>query len=186
MEVSVGISNHHVHLTDNDFKKLFGNLELEIKRKLNQPGQFASNLTVDIKGPKGILENLRVLGPNRDYTQVEVSKTDCYKIGIDAPVRDSGDLEGASVVSIIGPNGIVEKPCAIIADRHIHVDKNILKENSLVGIKEVSVKILGEKSGIINHVRLKESKEAYFELHLDTDDGNAFLLKQGDIVEIIL
>ena len=186
MEVSVGISNHHVHLTNDDFKILFGDIKLEIARNLTQPGQFASNLTVNIKGPKGLLENLRVLGPNRNYTQVEVSKTDCYKLGIDAPVRDSGDLKDACIVTIIGPEGQIQKPCAIIADRHIHVDKNILKEKGLEEIKEVSVKIPGEKSGIINHVRLKETETAYFELHLDTDDGNAFLLKQGDIVEIIL
>ncbi len=185
MKVKVGISNHHVHLTYDDYKVLFGDHELTKRNDLNQPGQFASNERVTIVGPKGSLDNIIIVGPTRLYTQVEISKTDCYKLGIDAPVRDSGDLDGSSIVTIIGPNGKIVKPCCIIANRHIHVDKNILKEKNLLGINEVSVKINGEKSGIINHVHLKETESAYFEIHLDMDDGNAFLLQNGDEVEII-
>lgn len=185
MKVKVGISNHHVHLNKKDYNVLFKEKKMEIRNKLNQPNQFASTLTVKIVGPKGFLENVRVLGPIRNYTQVEVSKTDCYKLGINAPIRNSGDLKESSTVKIIGPYGEIEKECAIIATRHIHVDKNILKEKKLEGIKEVCIKISGEKSGIIEHVYLKETESANFELHLDTDDGNAFLLNQGDIVEII-
>ena len=185
MKVSVGISNRHVHLNDEDYNILFKDTKMEVRNELTQPHQFASTLTVDIVGPKNKIEKVRVLGPNRDYTQVEVSKTDCYKLGIDAPIRDSGDLEGSSIIKIIGPFGEIEKECGIIATRHIHVDKEIIKEKGLEGIKEVKIKIDGEKSGIIEHVHLKETESAYFELHLDTDDGNAFLLKQGDIVEII-
>ncbi|MBR3660439.1 MAG: propanediol utilization protein [Bacilli bacterium] len=185
MKVSVGISNHHVHLTRIDYEILFGKKDLSIRNMLNQPGQFSSNEKVTIIGPKGKLENLVIVGPFRDYTQVEVSKTDSYKLGINPPVRDSGDLNDASVVTIVGPLGKIEKSCAIIANRHIHVDKNILEKKSLTGYKEVSVRISGEKSGIIEHVELKESETAYFEMHLDTDDANAFLLKNNDEVEII-
>lgn len=184
MQVSVGISNHHVHLSENDLKLLFDE-ELEIRNELKQPGQFASNQLVDIIGPKGEIKGLRVLGPARSYTQVEVSKTDCYKLGINAPIRDSGDLEGASVLKIIGPKGEVEKSCGIIATRHIHLTLEMKKEKGLENLDEVSVKIPGPKGGILNHVHLKVSNEAYFEMHLDTDDGNAFLLKNDDIVEII-
>ena len=185
MKVKVGISNHHLHLTDEDYKILFGEHKLTKRNDLNQPGQFACQERVTIIGPKSSIENVIIVGPTRNYTQVEVSKTDCYKLGIDAPVRDSGDLEGASVVTIMGPNGKIEKPCAIIANRHIHVDKTILNEKKLVGVKKVSVKINGLKSGIINNVHLKETENAYFEIHLDTDDANAFLLQNGDEVEII-
>ena len=185
MKVKVGISNHHVHLTHEDFKILFGEQELTKRNDLNQPGQFACQERVTIVGPKDKIESIIVVGPLRNYTQVEVSKTDCYKLGITPPVRDSGDLRDASVVTIIGPKGKIEKPCAIIANRHIHVDKSILKEKNLLGVKEVSIKIDGVKSGIINCVHLKETKRAYFEIHLDTDDANAFLLKNGDEVEII-
>ena len=184
MQVSVGISNHHVHLSENDLKVLFDE-ELEIRNELKQPGQFASNQLVDIIGPKGEIKGLRVLGPARSYTQVEVSKTDCYKLGINPPVRDSGDLEGAAILKIVGPRGVIERECGIIATRHIHVNEKIRKEKDLVGLKEVSVRINGEKGGILNHVHLKDSKEAYFEIHLDTDDANAFMLKNDDLIEII-
>ena len=169
------------------YNERFGdNFELEKKNDLTQPGCFASELTVTIKGPKRSIENVRVLGPNRSYTQVEVSKTDSYALGINPPVRNSGDLEGASEITIIGPNNEITRNAAIIASRHIHVDKNIRKEHNLEGIEKVSVKIGGEKGGIIENVYLKDSEEAYFEMHLDTDDANAFLLKQNDEVEIIL
>ena len=185
MKVAVGISNRHVHLTKEDFELLFGKRELTKRNDLKQPGQFACNERVTIEGCKGSIENMIIVGPFRNYTQVEISKTDCYKLGIEAPVRDSGDLEGASMVTIIGPLGKLEKPCAIIANRHIHVDKEILKEKNLVGIKEVRIKITGEKSGILENVHIKEMDDAYFELHLDTDDANAFLLKNGYEVEIL-
>jgi len=186
MKVSVGISNHHVHLSLDDYQLLFKDTEFNIQKNLNQPGQFASTLMVDVIGPKGELKNLRVLGPCRSYTQVEVSKTDCYKLGINPPVRDSGDLNGASLLTIVGPNGSIEKNCGIIATRHIHVNEEIRKVHNLEGIDEVNIKIEGEKPGILQNVRLKDSDEAYFELHLDTDDANAFLIKNNDEVEIIL
>ena len=185
MKINVGVSNHHVHLTDEDYKLLFGDTPFTKRNDLTQPGMFASELTVTIKGSKRSIENVRVLGPLRSYTQVEISKTDAYTLGVNPPVRNSGELSDADLITIIGPNGEVTKKAAIIATRHIHVDKNIRKEHNLEGIDKVSVKIGGEKSGIIENVYLKDSEEAYFELHLDTDDANAFLLKQGDEIEII-
>lgn len=185
MKVSVGVSNRHVHLNDEDYMILFGNTPFEKRNDLNQPNTFASNLTVTVKGPKRSIENIRVLGPNRSYTQVEVSKTDAYTLGINPPIRSSGNLDGAGEITIIGPLGEITKNVAIIANRHIHVDKRIREEHNLVGVDKVSVKIGGEKGGIIDNVYLKDSEEAYFELHLDTDDANAFMLKQDDEVEII-
>ena len=186
MKINVGVSNRHVHLNDEDYKLIFGDIPLTKRNDLTQPNTFASELTVTITGPKRSLENVRVLGPNRSYTQVEVSKTDAYYLGIDPPVRNSGDLADAFEITITGPNGSITKNAAIIASRHIHVDKNIREEHGLVGVEKVSIKITGEKSGIIDNVYLKDSEIAYFELHLDTDDANAFLLKQNDEVEIIM
>ncbi len=186
MKVTVGISNRHVHLNQEDYDILFKDTKMEVVKNLNQPTQFASNLFVTIKTPKSSIENVRVLGPIRKYTQVEVSKTDSYKLGINPPVRDSGDVLNSELLTIVGPYGEVTKECGIIATRHIHVDKKIRELKNLEGIKEVSVKIPGEKGGIIEHVHLKDSEEAYYELHLDTDDANAFLLKNNDEVEIIL
>ena len=186
MKISVGVSNRHVHLTNEDYSLLFGNTPFTKRNDLTQPGTFASELTVTLIGPKKSITNVRVLGPNRSYTQVEVSKTDSYTLGIDPPVRNSGDLDGASEITIEGPHGKITRNAAIIASRHIHVDKKIREERGLVGIDKVSVKIPGEKGGIIDNVYLKDSDKAYFELHLDTDDANGHLLKQGDIVEIIM
>ena len=185
MKINVGVSNRHVHLNNDDYALVFGDIPLTKRNDLTQPGTFASELTVTIKGPKKSIENVRVLGPNRSYTQVEISKTDSYALGIEPPVRNSGDLKDASEITIIGPVGEITRKAAIIASRHIHVDKNIRKEYNLEGIDIVKVKINGPKGGIIENVYLKDSEEAYFELHLDTDDANAHLLKQGDEVEII-
>ena len=186
MKVSVGVSNRHVHLTIEDYKELFGSIPLTKRNDLNQPGMFASELTVTIMGPKRSISDVRVLGPLRSYTQVEISKTDSYYIGVNPPVRNSGELDGAHSITIVGPLGTITKDAAIIATRHIHVDKKIREEKNLIGIDKVSVKIPGEKGGIIDNVWLKDSDEAYFELHLDTDDANAHLLSQGDEVEIIM
>lgn len=185
IDMNVGISNRHVHLTEDDFKKLFNDKKLEVVKYLNQPGQFASNLKVTIKTEKSEISGVRVLGPLRDYTQVEISKTDAYKLGITPPVRESGDLSGSADITIIGDNEIKVKECTIIATRHIHASKEDLEKYNLDASKKYRVKIYGEKGGIINKVSIKISDKSFFEMHLDTDDGNGHLLKCGDKVTII-
>lgn len=186
MKITVGISNRHVHITKEDLITLFGKEELTWFKNLKQPGQFASDEKVSIKTEKGQLDNLRILGPTRNYTQVEVSKTDCFTLGINPPVRTSGDLEGAAELTIIGPKGQVTKNCAIIANRHIHINKEQRKEFGLEGIDVVKVKTFGEKSTTFDNVYIKEAEPSYFEIHLDTDDANASLLKNDEEVEIII
>lgn len=185
IDMNVGISNRHVHLTEDDFKKLFNNKELEAVKYLNQPGQFASNLKVTIKTEKSEISGVRVLGPLRDYTQVEITKTDAYKLGLNPPVRESGNLKGSEDITIIGDNEIMVKECTIIATRHIHASKEDLVKYNLDASKKYKVKINGEKGGIINNVSIKVSDKAFFEMHLDTDDGNGHLLKCGDTATII-
>lgn len=185
IDMNVGISNRHVHLTEDDFKKLFNNKKLEVVKYLNQPGQFASNLKVTIKTEKSEISGVRVLGPLRDYTQVEISKTDAYKLGLNPPVRESGNLKGSEDITIIGDNEITVKECTIIATRHIHASKEDLVKYNLDASKKYKVKINGEKGGIINNVSIKVSDKAFFEMHLDTDDGNGHLLKCGDTATII-
>lgn len=187
MKVSIGVSNRHVHLTKEHLEVLFGeSYELEKKSDLTQPGMFASNSLVTIKTSKSEIENVRIVGPVRNYTQVEISKTDAYKLGINPPIRNSGDVSGSSPITIIGPVGTLnlEEGC-IIPTRHIHILPSQLKMYGLEGRDEVSVKVAGEKGGILNNVHLKVSEDSFFELHLDTDDANAHLLKNGDIGEII-
>ena len=187
MKVSIGVSNRHVHLTQEHFKILFGEgKELEKRNDINQPGQFASTSLVTIKTDKSEIENVRVLGPFRAYTQVEISKTDAYKLGLNPPIRDSGNLKGSSPITIIGPSGVVElEEGCIIPTRHIHILPNQVKLYELEGKDVVNVRVGGEKGGILTNVHLKVSDEAFFELHLDTDDANAHLIKNGDIGEII-
>lgn len=187
MKVSIGVSNRHVHLTLEHLRLLFGDdFKLEVKNNLNQPGQFASTSTVTLKTKKGTIENVRVLGPVRNYTQVEISKTDSYKLGLNPPVRNSGDLLSSESITIIGPKGEVSiKEGCIIATRHIHLTKKQMDMYNLSGKDKVDVKLYGEKGGVISNVYLKVSEEAFFELHLDTDDANAHLIKNGDIGEIL-
>lgn len=187
MKVSIGVSNRHVHLTQEHLKILFGtNFELEKKNDLTQPKQYASTSVVTIKTEKSQIDNVRVIGPVRSYTQVEISKTDAYKLGVNPPIRDSGSLEGSSPITIVGPNGYVElEEGCIIPTRHIHILPTQLELYGLSGVEEVSVKLDGEKGGIINNVHIKVSEEAFFELHIDTDDANAHLVKNGDIGEIL-
>ena len=185
MEVILGISNKHVHLTEEDYKTLFGDEPLGVVKELVQPGQFSSDKKVAIKTEKRTLENIRVLGPLRSYTQVEVSKTDSISLGINPPMRNSGDLEGAAEVTIIGPKGEVTKPCAIIANRHLHINPNQRKALDLMDVEVVTAKIVGEKVTVFEDVYIKEDPNFTLELHLDTDDGNGALASTGQMVEII-
>lgn len=184
MKINVGVSNHHVHLKQDDFDILFGiNNKLIKKNDLNQPHNFASTSTVDLVTNKGIIKNVRVLGEIRNYTQVEISKTDSYILGINPPVRASGHLDNSEEVTIVGPVGKITLKCCILADRHIHITKELQEKYGLNDT--VSIKIGGEKGGILDDVHLKFSDDAFFELHIDTDEANAFLLESGDEVEII-
>lgn len=184
MKVVLGVSNRHIHLKKEHLEILFGkNYELKKIRTLNQPNQFVSNAKVTIKTDKGLLENVVIVGGLRDYTQIEVSKTDAIKLGINPPVRTSGDIKNSEIVTLIGPEGSIQTEGCIIADRHIHITP---KQKELYGLNDtVDILINSEKGGIISDVHLKVSDNAYYELHLDTDDANAFLLKNGDILEII-
>lgn len=188
MKVSVGVSNRHVHLTKEHLEILFGsNYELTKVRDLKQPGQYASNEKVTIETEKSKIEKVRVLGPVRSYTQVEISKTDAIKLGIEPPVRDSGNLKDSSPITIIGPNGTLKLDSnCILATRHIHITPKEKEEFGLSNISKVSIKVNGEKGGILDNVYLKVADESYFELHLDTDDANSFLLKNNDEVEILV
>ncbi len=183
MRIKVGVSVRHVHLTEEDYNLLFDE-SLKSERELNQPGQFAAKQKVTLKIGTRTIENVRIIGPCRDYTQVELSKTDTYYLKINAPVRTSGDLKDAKGITIVGPKGSITRKAAIIADRHIHITKED-RELLQLSDDEYQVLIKGEKSGILGNVKIKEAPNSYFELHLDSDDANAFNLKQGDEVEIV-
>ena len=186
MKVQVGISNRHIHLSEEDYKILCGDRQIVKVKDLNQPGMFVASDTFTIKTENGEFNNVKLIGPLRRYSQVEISKNDARKLGLNPPVRTSGDIEGSSPITIVGPNGSLNlhEGC-IIADRHIHLTKEMMEYYHLTGKRKVKVLVPGEKGGIMFNVDLKVSDEAYFEMHIDTDDANAFMLNQNDIVEIV-
>ena len=186
MKVTLGVSNRHVHLTEETYKKLFGNQPLNPVKYLGQPGQFASDKFVTIKNGDRKIDRVRVLGPFRKYNQVEISKTDSYVLKVNPPVRNSGDVKDSEPITLASESAEVflNEGC-IIANRHIHMTKEEAIEYGFMGKEKVSIKIEGEKSGVLNDVYVRIADNSSFELHLDTDDGNAFGLKTGDEIEII-
>ena len=130
ININIGVSNRHVHLKEEDFKILFGEqISLEKGKDLTQPGEFSSTCKLTIKTEKDSIEDVRVLGPLRDYTQVEISKTDAYKLGINPPVRESGDILNSEKVTLVGPVGSIDlNEGCIIATRHIHLTNNDVKK----------------------------------------------------------
>ena len=188
MKVTVGVSNRHVHLTKEDLETLFGiGHELTKVKDINQPGQFASAEMVTLKTEKNEIKKVRVLGPIRPYTQVEISKTDAFTLGLKPPMRESGDVVGSAPITLIGPNGTIDlKEGCIIATRHIHATKEDAKRLGLEGLDKVSVRVGGEKGGVMENVSVRVADNSYYEMHIDTDDANAHFISNGDEVEIVL
>lgn len=185
-KVPVGISNRHVHLTQEHLEKLFGpGHRLTKVKDLSQPGEFASEETVTLIGPKGSLEGVRVLGPVRDASQVEISATDTFTLGVKPPVRESGDLEGTPGIEIVGPAGKVHlEQGVIIAARHIHMS---LRDAAAFGLRDgdhIEVEVPGERGGVFENVLIRVSPHYVLDLHLDTDEGNAFGLKNGQTLDV--
>lgn len=184
MEVSIGISNRHVHLTKEVYEKLFDD-EMIVERYLNQPGEFVSNKSLTIIINDKEISNVKVLGPFRGYNQVEISRKDSLHLDVNPPVRASGDLNGAADVTLKTQKGSVTVPAAIIAQRHIHMSKEKALELGVVDKQKVQIKFDGEKSGIID-TYIKISENGYFEAHIDTDDACAFLLENGSKGTLII
>lgn len=185
--VKVGVSMRHVHLSQDDLRKLFGEgYELTKLRDL-MGGDFAANECVTIVGPKlKVIEKVRILGPVRKQTQVEISRTDAYFLGVDPPVRPSGILKGSSPIVIVGPKGAInlQEGC-IIANRHIHLTPDTA---SLFSVKDgdyVKVKAAGVKSALLEGVQIRVKPEFKPEMHIDADDANACGLKTGDEISIV-
>ena len=181
MKVQIGLSNHHVHLSDIDFKILFPNEQMEKLRNINQPGQFVSNLKVDVEFNEKRIENLKVLGPTRNYTQVELLNRDCEYLNIKCPVTSSGNLENAVEITIISPNSKINRKCAIIADRHLHLTKKQQIDLKLENVEKVK---LVNNTTVIDDVYLRIADNSYFEVHLDKEDGERLNVLTGDYFEI--
>ena len=188
IKINIEVSARHIHLSQKDVERLFGRgYELKPLKKLSQPGQYAGKETVKIKTKKGEFDAVRVLGPTREETQVEISMTDSYELGIKAPIRMSGDLQGTPGIKIIGPKGSLNlKKGVIVAKRHIHATLDNVKKYKLKNNQKVSVLIPSTRFARSGSPLRSESRQLRFDevvvrvdenyfwaCHVDTDEGNA-------------
>lgn len=186
--VPVGVSNRHIHLSKDDLETLFGKgYELTPIKDLSQPGQFACKEQLTIVGPSlRPIEGVRVLGPVRSASQVEISRTDSFTLKVKPPVRESGDIKGSAPVTIIGPKGVVTlKEGCIIANRHIHMSD---EEGAAFGLKDgdyVNVEVNGERRTTFYDVQVRVNKAFRLEMHIDTDDANAAGIGNGAKVKMV-
>ena len=185
--VEVEVSARHVHLTQEDVEKLFGKgAVLHEKRALSQKGQYLSEERVTIIGPKGRMERVAVLGPVRKATQVELSMSDCFALGVKAPVRESGDLRGADDIVIEGPEGTLDaKGSVIVARAHVHVPPEVALRLKLQDKERVSVQIISERPVTFDNVVIRVNSEFRFKMHIDFDEANAALVSGFTLGKII-
>ena len=187
-DVPVGVSNRHIHLTKEDLETLFGaGYELTPLKDLSQPGQYACKETLTIVGPSmRPIENVRVLGPLRKKSQVEISQTDSFVLKVKPPVRESGNLVDSAPIRIVGPKGVVElSEGCIIANRHIHMSP---AEAEVFGIKDgdtVTVDVEGKRRTRWYDVQVRVHKDFRLEMHVDTDDANSAGIGNGFKVKVV-
>ena len=187
-DIPVGVSNRHIHLSREHLDILFGQgYELTPIKELSQPGQYACKELLTIVGPSlRPIENVRVLGPVRRESQVEISMTDSYTLKVKPPVRESGKIEGSAPLTIIGPRGVVTlKEGCIIANRHIHMHTS---DGAKFGVRDgdyVTVDVNGKKRTRWYDVQVRVSDAFALEMHVDTDDANAVGIGNGSKVKLV-
>lgn len=186
--VPVGVSAHHVHLTEKDVEALFGPGYQLTKKKELMGGQFASNEQVTIVGSKlRAIENVRILGPVRSESQVEISATDAIKLGINAPVRDSGDIKDSASIAVVGPKGAIYlKEGCIVARRHIHMSPKDALDAGVKNLDLVSVCVENERALCFDEVLIRVDGSFTMEMHIDTDEANAAKISTGDLVKLFI
>jgi putative phosphotransacetylase len=188
LDIPVGVSNRHCHLTEEHFKILFG-AAAEPKRikDIKQPGFWAADEVIDVQGPKGVVKKIRLVAPYRAHTQIELAVTDAFAIGLTPPVRESGDVKGSAGATLIGPAGKVDiKEGVIVAQRHLHFSP---AEAAALGVKSGEVVRVRSGTGkgrstIFEDVVVRVSDKYSLEFHVDTDEANAAGIKTGDFVHI--
>jgi len=186
-EIPVGVSNRHLHLSQEDLNLLFGEgYQMAKMKDLSQPGQYACNETVTICGPKGAIEKVRILGPVRSKTQIEIMTGDCFKLGVKPNVKMSGDLEGTDGVTIIGPKGSVQtKEGLIVAQRHVHMTLEDAKRLGVHDGQIVSIQFNGPRGGIYSNVAVRANNASALECHIDTEEANAMNINSLSKILII-
>lgn len=189
MKILVETSAHHIHLCKSDFEILFGkNSELTNKKDLSQPGQFACFERLTVVGPKNELKNVTILGPLRNKTQVEISLTEARKLGINAPIRDSGNLINTPGCKLVGPNGSVNLENGVIAaKRHIHLDPATANKFNVKDGQKVHVAIeSNDRSLTFDDVYIRVNDNFSPAMHIDTDESNAAGISTNTYGNIIL
>ena len=186
--IPVGVSNRHIHLSVSDLETLFGaGYELTPLKDLSQPGQYACKEVLTIVGPSmRPIENVRVLGPVRKTSQVEISATDSYVLKVKPPVRESGNIKGSAPIRIIGPKGVVElSEGCIIANRHIHMSPDDAVKFAVNDGDTVTIDVEGKRRTRWFDVQVRVHKDFRLEMHVDTDDANAVGIGNGFTVKIV-
>lgn len=185
--VPVGISNRHVHLTEEAVEVLFGkDYVLERIKNLSQPGQFACKECVTLCGPRGVIEKVRVLGPTRQQNQVEILAGDMFKLGLQAPLRQSGDLAESGGIIMVGPRGSVQiKEGVIVAQRHIHMNPMEAKAYGVHDGQKVKLAVDGPRAGIMDNVVVRADDRGALECHIDTEEANAYCINSKTKLMII-
>ena len=186
-QIPVGVFNRHVHLMTEDLEKLYGaGYELTKFKELSQPGQFVCKETVDVCGPNGTIEKVRILGPIRKASQVEILASDCLKLGVEAPVRLSGECTGTPGITIVGPNGSTQIESGVmVAKRHIHMSLADAERLGVQNGESVCIEVGGERGGILRNTIICVADQSILECHLDVDEANAMGLDSSSTVRII-
>ncbi|KPN98056.1 phosphate propanoyltransferase [Lysinibacillus sp. ZYM-1] len=185
----VAISARHIHLSEADLQALFGpHATLTKDFDLSQPGQFAAKERVSIEGPKGVIHNVRVLGPVRAATQVEVSRTDAMKLGVTPPLRQSGNIDNSAGIKIISQHHeLAIEQGVIIAQAHIHMTEEDAKALEVQNNELVSVEVISDRPVTFRGVVVRVSNDFSLEMHIDTDEANAGFIEQqaqGTLVKV--
>lgn len=187
LTIPVGVSNRHVHLSQEDLDTLFGKgYQLTNMKELSQPGQYACKEMVTVCGPKGAIEKVRILGPVRKQTQVEILAADCFKLGRNTTPKMSGELAGTPGITLVGPKGTVEtREGLIIAQRHIHMSPADALKFGVHDGETVKIETEGIRGGIFNNVAIRVTETSALECHLDTEEANAMGLSGSSKVTIV-
>ncbi|UKS26694.1 phosphate propanoyltransferase [Paenibacillus sp. HWE-109] len=185
--IPVGVSNRHVHLSAEHVQALFGaGYTLTPLRELTQQGQFAARETVALLGPKSIIQQVRILGPSRGASQVEISRTDGYALGIHPPVRLSGDIQGTPGITLVGASGVVVlQQGLIIAKNHVHMSPDDARLFEVNQGDRLIVQTAGERPLIFTETVVRVSAQYSLDFHIDIDEANAAHLNSGDQVQVI-
>lgn len=186
-EIPVGVSNRHLHISQADMDCLFGEgYQMTKMKDLSQPGQYACKETLTICGPKGAIEKVRILGPVRSKTQVEVLAGDSFKLGIVSPIKLSGDLYGTPGITLVGPKGSVQiKEGVVVAQRHIHMSCEDAQRLGVSDGQVVSVEVVGDRGGIYNNVAIRANDTSVLECHVDTEEANAMNINSSTKIKIV-